>query len=139
LASPAPENPDDARIEQMRAYVVPVALGALVLYVGVPAYTASNIVPATNAGSSSTPITANTLKPSACSGITLTNLVVGAVGTSANDLILGTSAGDFMSGGAGNDCMLGGGGNDIMDGGLGTDVCLGGPGTDTMNCETAIQ
>ena len=59
----------------MRVFAVSVALGALILFLGAPAFTANNIVPATNAGTSSTPITADTLKPSACSGITLTNLV----------------------------------------------------------------
>ena len=123
----------------MRAFALCVAIGALGLYVGTPAYTANNIVPATNAGQSSIAISADTLKPAACSGVTLTNLVIGTIGTSANDLILGTAGVDVMSGGAGNDCMLGGGGADIMDGGLGTDVCIGGPGIDTLNCETNIQ
>ena len=123
----------------MRAFALCVAIGALGLYVGTPAYTANNIVPATNAGQSSIAISADTLKPPECAGITLTNLVVGTIGTAANDLILGTAAGDIMSGGAGNDCMLGGGGNDIMDGSTGTDVCIGGPGADTLNCETNIQ
>jgi Ca2+-binding RTX toxin-like protein len=98
-------------------------------------------VPASNIGSSSTAITANTLKPAACNGITLTNLVIGNNGTAGNDLVLGSAGVDNMNGAGGNDCVIGGGGNDSIAGGAGTDVCIGGPGTDTFNnnCETQIQ
>lgn len=57
-------------------------------------------------------ITADTLKPSQCDGITLTNLVTsnGNVnGTAANDLILGGPATQTIRGLGGNDCILGGG------------------------------
>jgi len=107
--------------------------------------TAANAVPASNLGSSSQAITADMLKPAACAGITLTNLVIGNNGTNGNDLVLGTAAVDNMNGGNGNNCIFrgggGGGGNDSIAGGGGTDVCIGGPGTDTFNgsCETQIQ
>jgi Ca2+-binding RTX toxin-like protein len=116
------------------------ALGLLLICVAVVA-TAANTVPASNLGSASQPITANTLKPAACNGITLTNLVIGNNGTAGNDLVLGSAAVDNMNGANGNDCILGGGGNDSIAGGGGTDVCIGGPGTDTFNanCETQIQ
>jgi Ca2+-binding RTX toxin-like protein len=120
-------------------------LGVLALLVTSVALvaTAANTVPGTNLGRFTQAITANTLKPAACSGITLTNLVIGNTGTAANDLVLGSAAADVMDGGAGNDCILGGGGNDIIDGGSsggGTDVCIGGPGIDVFNnCATAIQ
>jgi Ca2+-binding RTX toxin-like protein len=115
-------------------------LGLLLICIAVVA-TAANNVPASNLGSSSQAITANTLKPAACNGITLTNLVIGNNGTSGNDLVLGSAAVDNMNGAGGNDCILGGGGNDSIAGGAGTDVCIGGPGTDTFNnnCETQIQ
>jgi len=104
--------------------------------------TAANAVPASNLGSSSQALTADTLKPAACAGITLTNLVIGNNGTNGNDLVLGSAAVDNMNGGNGNNFILrGGGGNDSIAGGGGTDVCIGGPGTDTFNgsCETQIQ
>ncbi len=115
-------------------------LGLLLICVAVVA-TAANTVPASNLGSSSQAITANTLKPAACNGITLTNLVIGNTGTTGNDLLLGSAGANTMNGGNGNDCILGGGGNDSIAGGGGTDVCIGGPGTDTFNanCETQIQ
>ena len=114
-------------------------LGLLLICVAVVA-TAANTVPASNVGSSSAAITANTLKPAACNGITLTNLVIGSTGTNGNDLVLGSAGADTMNGGNGNDCILGGGGNDNITGGAGTDVCIGGPGTDTFTtCETGIQ
>jgi Ca2+-binding RTX toxin-like protein len=121
----------------LRAFGV---VGLLLICVAVVA-TAANTVPASNVGSSSTPITANTLKPAACNGITLTNLVIGNNGTAAADLVLGSAGVDNMNGAGGNDCILGGGGNDTIAGGAGTDVCIGGPGTDTFNgnCETQIQ
>ena len=114
-------------------------VGLLLICIAVVA-TAANTVPASNVGSSSTAITANTLKPAACSGITLTNLVIGNNGTAGNDLLLGSAGVDNMNGANGNDCILGGGGNDNITGAAGTDVCIGGPGTDTFTtCETGIQ
>jgi Ca2+-binding RTX toxin-like protein len=115
-------------------------VGLLLICIAVVA-TAANTVPASNVGSSSTAITANTLKPAACNGITLTNLVIGTNGTAGNDLLLGSAGVDNMNGANGNDCILGGGGIDSIAGGGGTDVCIGGPGADTFNanCETQIQ
>lgn len=115
-------------------------LGLLLILIAVVA-TAANTVPASNLGSSSTAITANTLKPAACNGITLTNIVIGNTGGAANELVLGSAAGDAMNGGGGNDCILGGGSADFIAGGAGTDVCIGGPGGDFFgaDCETQIQ
>lgn len=115
-------------------------LGLLLICVAVVA-TAANTVPASNLGSSSTAITADTLKPAACNGITLTNLVIGNTGTAGADLLLGSAGVDNMDGLAGDDCILGGGGNDNLRGSQGTDVCIGGPGVDTFHpsCETQIQ
>jgi Ca2+-binding RTX toxin-like protein len=102
---------------------------------------AANTIPGSQSGKYVTAITADTLKPSSCSAITLTTLVIGNTGTSGNDLELGSAAADTMSSGGGNDCVLGGGGNDSINCGTGTDVAIGGPGTDTFNanCETQIQ
>ncbi len=109
----------------------------------VTALAATNIVPPTRVTSQTFPITANDLKPSACAGLNLTDIISGSgtiTGTSGNDLILGGPGNDTINGMGGNDCILGGGGNDTIDGGDGTDVCIGGPGTDTFaNCETVIQ
>jgi len=115
-------------------------LGLLLICVAVVA-TAANTVPASNLGSSSTAITANTLKPAACNGITLTNIVIGNTGTAGADLLLGSAGVDNMDGLAGDDCIPGGGGNDNLRGSQGTDVCIGGPGVDTFHptCETQIQ
>jgi hypothetical protein len=102
--------------------------------------TAANTVPASRLGRTSTPITANTLKPAACNGITLTALVIGNTGGAAAELILGGAGADTMNGNGGDDCILGGGGNDNITGGAGTDVCIGGPGFDSFTtCETATQ
>ena len=104
------------------------------------ALSADNTVPGSLAKPSQVSITADTLKPSACAGITLTTTVAGITGTSGADLLLGSAAINSMTGNAGNDCILGGGGNDAINCGLGTDVAIGGPGTDTFtaNCETQI-
>jgi Ca2+-binding RTX toxin-like protein len=125
----------------MRAVLSVVTFGAAALLLGVPAYTAGNSVSGGKVGQTSVAITADTLKPPECAGITLTTVVIGATGSSGNDLLLGTSGVDVMSGGNGNDCILGGGGADTIDGGAGTDVCIGGPGIDVLlpTCETAIQ
>ncbi len=115
-------------------------LGLLLVCVAVVA-TAANTVPASNLGSSSAAITADTLKPAACNGIVLTNLVIGNTGTAGADLLLGSAGVDNMDGNGGDDCILGGGGNDNLRGSGGTDVCIGGPGVDTFHpsCETQIQ
>jgi Ca2+-binding RTX toxin-like protein len=118
--------------------------GLLALGVGV-SLAASNTVPASRAKLVIIAITADTLKPSQCSGITLTAKLTGSgniTGTSASELITGGSAAQTITGGGGNDCILGGGGNDAIDCGTGTDVAIGGAGTDTntnSNCETFIQ
>jgi Ca2+-binding RTX toxin-like protein len=102
---------------------------------------AGNTVPGSNAARYATAITANTLKPLDCAGITLTTVVAGNTGTSGANLLLGSAAANSMSAGGGNDCVLGGGGNDSINCGSGTDIAIGGPGTDTFssNCETRIQ
>ena len=120
-------------------------LGALVaLLVCVPVFAASNSVPATNAGKDVSSVGPNDMKPSQCSGITVTAKLNGTgnfSGTSAAELITGSANADVtIQGRSGNDCILGGNGDDTIDGGPGTDVCIGGPGTDTFtNCETQIQ
>jgi Ca2+-binding RTX toxin-like protein len=120
------------------AALVAVAIGALPVK-GV--FGAGNFVPASLATRYQAGITANTLKPVECAGITLTTVVAGNTGTGGADLLLGSSAVNSMSGGNGDDCILGGGGNDSINCGAGTDVAVGGPGTDTFNanCETRIQ
>jgi Ca2+-binding RTX toxin-like protein len=125
----------------VRAAAVLVAACGLCLSAGAPAFTANSTVPGGTLSRSTFAITADALKPAACSGITLTTVVSGTTGTSGNDLLLGTSGIDVMSGGNGNDCILGGAGADTIDGGAGTDVCIGGPDTDVflITCETQIQ
>lgn len=120
------------------------ALIVLLALVALPAgrvLSASNTVPGSNVTRYVTAITANTLKPSSCAGITVTTLVTGVTGTAAAELILATSGADVIAAGGGADCILGGGGNDTINCGTGTDVAIGGPGADTFNanCETQIQ
>ena len=102
---------------------------------------AGNTVPLSRSTRYVAGITADTLKPSSCSAITLTTLVTGNTGTAGNDLELGSAAADTISANGGNDCVVAGGGNDSINCGTGTDVAIGGPGTDTFNanCETQIQ
>jgi len=118
-----------------------IAALALGLLPQAAALGAGNTIPGTNTTKYTTPITANTLKPSSCSAITLTTLVIGSTGTAGADLELGSAAADTISAGGGNDCILAGGGNDNISCGTGTDVAVGGPGTDVfnVNCETQIQ
>jgi Ca2+-binding RTX toxin-like protein len=126
----------------VRVAAVLAAACSVCLFAGGPAFTASNTVPGGTVSRSVLAITADTLKPAACSGITLTTIVSGTTGTAGNDLILGTSGIDVISGNNGDDCILGGEGDDTIDGGNGNDVCIGGPGVDLLNpltCETQIQ
>jgi Ca2+-binding RTX toxin-like protein len=131
-----------ATLRRRPALLAPIALGAAFLVL--VAVTATNAVPATRAGRQQAAITPNTLKPSACSGITVTALRVGSGtfnGTAAAELVLGSAGVDTINGAGRNDCIVGGAGNDVIRGGAGTDVCIGGPGMDTFPaaCETQIQ
>ena len=118
-----------------RRAAILLVLAALAMAVTlVSSLTAGNVVPATRVGITSHAISANTLKPAACSGLDLATRIAGVNGTAGNDLLLGGAGDDVMDGGGGNDCIRGGGGSNTIDGGPGTDVCLGG--TVYANCET---
>ena len=115
----------------------------LVLFLGV-VFTATTVVPASKAGRDADSITANKLKPSACSALTLAGITTGSGAINdggASNLVLGSAIVDTMRGNGGNDCILGGSGIDSLRGDGGTDVCIGGLGTDTFHssCETQIQ
>jgi hypothetical protein len=118
--------------------LVALTIGALTVSV---ALGAGNTVPGSRMTRYQVAITANTLKPASCNGITPTTVVAGSSGTSNADLLLGSAAANTMSAAGSNDCILGGGGNDSIDCGTGTDIAIGGAGTDTFsaNCETQIQ
>ena len=107
------------------------------------AFAAGITIPESNATYLSFPVTAEDIKPPACSALFLTNIVRGSgaiTGTAGNDLILGSSGNDTIDGMGGDDCIEGAAGDDTIDGNTGTDICLGGAGTDTFsNCETEIQ
>ena len=131
----------------MRTLRVPARIAWIGLVVALlfgVALTATNVVPTSRAGRSTASITANALKPAACSAISLKGITVGSGtfdDTGNSNLVLGSSGVDTIRGLGGNDCILGGGGDDSLNGGGGTDVCIGGPGTDTFTatCETQIQ
>ena len=105
--------------------MVVACAAALLAFTGA-AFTNGSSVPATKLGSSVQATGANDVKPSQCSGLTLT-VVVDAAGTytapnGVNGLLLGSSGIDRITGRNGNEW------------------CIGGPGTDTFsNCETQIQ
>jgi Ca2+-binding RTX toxin-like protein len=118
-------------------------LVALIVISTMTAVAAANTVPSTRVDSDVISFNINHLRPSACAGLTLTNLVNGSGtinGTADNDLILGRTGIDTIDGMGGNDCIVGGDGDDVVTGGGGTDVCIGGSGNDSFDqCETAIQ
>ena len=125
---------------QVAAAAVVIAVAGCVVSVA-SVLAAGTSVPGSRVTRYQVAVTANTLKPAQCAGISLTNVVAGVTGTNSADLLLGSSAANSMNGRNGNDCILGGGGNDTINCGSGTDVAIGGPGTDTFNanCETRIQ
>lgn len=104
------------------------------------AFAASIDVPDSNIEQQTVPLRAEDVKPDACDGIYLNNIVRGSgvfSGTPGNDLIIGSSDPDVIDGAGGNDCILGGNGDDVISGGDGTDICIGGLGTDmSETCET---
>jgi Ca2+-binding RTX toxin-like protein len=123
--------------------LLPVGLVALLLFSSVTAIAATNTIPATRLDAATSSVEINDLKPLACGGLFLTNLVTGSgtlTGSEGNDLILGGSGADMVDGLGGNDCILAGGGDDSIFGGGGTDICLGGPGNDIFEtCEGENQ
>jgi Ca2+-binding RTX toxin-like protein len=123
-----------------------IALVLLVIMSIISAFAANISVPSTRLTDQRSAITANTLKPTACSGITLTTIVycpsTGGMcsGTTASELIIGSSNADSIDGKGGSDCIIGGDGADDIAGSQANDVCIGGPGIDTFKkCETVIQ
>jgi hypothetical protein len=131
------------RGHRRRRSVAALAAAVTIVLSGLLGLTNANSVPSTKAADRSQAITANTLKPTECAGITLTNLVRGSGtinGTNGADLILGSSGVDTISGNNSSDCILGGGGNDSINGGNGADVCIDRLGTNTFtSCETIYQ
>ncbi|MBL8102585.1 MAG: hypothetical protein JNM02_08660 [Anaerolineales bacterium] len=118
-------------------------LVALIVITSMTAVAATNTIPSTRIDSQNLMYNINHLKPAACAGISVTNLVSGSgmlTGSEGNDLIIGGSGVDEINGLGGNDCILGGGGDDLFTGGDGNDVCVGGAGTDLFaGCEGEIQ
>lgn len=117
------------------------ALGSLALIVisTVSAFAAGLSVPASNVGVESIAVSAEDIKPPACAGLYLTDIISGSgivTGTAGNDLIIGSSGADAIDGLGGNDCIVGSGGDDQITGGDGNDVCLSGDGYDVFtSCE----
>ncbi|HUV16314.1 MAG TPA: hypothetical protein VMW28_07115, partial [Pelolinea sp.] len=101
----------------------------LVLSAVLSAVTATNIVPVTSLDDKQSTITANHLKPSACSALNLQSVISGSGtinGDNQNNLITGSSSNDNITGRNGDDCILGGDGNDSINGHNGYDICIGG-------------
>ncbi len=124
-------------------HLVVLGLATLILISVFTAFSAGIVVTSPNVGAHSSSVMANDVKPDACMGLNLVNIVSGTgtvTGTSGNDLIVGSASADTIDGLGGDDCILGGGGNDSIDGNTGTDVCLGGSGTNTFTaCESENQ
>ena len=120
-----------------------LGLLALLIVSVVSAFAAGLSVPASNAGQESVPVTAEDIKPAACGGIYLSNIVRGSgtfTGTAANDLIIGSADTDTIDGAGGDDCILGSAGDDSLAGSDGNDVCIGSSGSDTFtDCEVEVQ
>ena len=109
----------------------------------VSAFAAGISVPYSNVDERSISVTAQDLKPAACAGLYLTNIISGSgviTGTSANDLIIGSAGVDTIAGLGGDDCIIGSQGDDLLTGNDGNDICMGGPGTDMFTtCEVENQ
>jgi len=118
-------------------------MAGLIFFSVIFAIAANNVVPVTYLTDQSSIVTANDLKPAACSAITLTTILYcpttggSCNGTDASELVIGSAANDDIESGKGDDCILGGGGNDRLRGEQNSDVCIGGPGTNSFHpsCE----
>jgi Ca2+-binding RTX toxin-like protein len=115
-------------------------LPALILVGVFSASAATNSVPSTRIDQVQRSVDAGDVRPAACDGLDIDELIVGTgtiSGTAGSDLILGGTGDDVISGEGGDDCIVGGGGDDTLIGNGGGDVCIGGPGSDTIDatCE----
>lgn len=126
-----------------RVRLWPLGLILALLTITMTAQTSGSTVPSSKAHDDSRAATANTMKPTDCAGITLTDKFNGSgvfTSGSTSELVSGSNGADVISTSSGDDCVLGGDGNDTLNGGSGSDVCVGGPGADTfISCETQIQ
>lgn len=129
------------------SYLASIVLILLIVMSVSSALAANIIVPTTHLTNQTIAITANSLKPTACSAITLTAILYCPTGgglcsgTDASELVIGSNAADDIQSGKGSDCVVGGGGSDTIKAEQDIDVCIGGPGLDTFHqsCETEIQ
>lgn len=120
------------------------SMGLLAVVGLVSADTASNTIPPSRLGESVHQIGPNDLKPIACAGITVTNMITGTGsailnGTNAANLILGVPGTTAINARQGNDCVVGNAAVLVINGGAGTDVCIGGASTTFAQCETTLR
>jgi len=107
---------------------------ALILFSVLAAFAAGMVIEPSTVDWDSRSVSANDLKPSACSSINLNQIVEGSGtfnGTANSDLILASVGDDTIDGGDGDDCILGGDGNDVCTGGAGNDIFV--------SCETVTD
>lgn len=121
-----------------------LAMGLLAVVGIVSADTASNTVPPSRLGESTHAIGPNDLKPAACAGITVTNMMVGTGsailnGTNASNLLIGVPGTLTINARQGNDCVAGNSAVLVINGGAGTDVCIGGASTTFAQCEVTVR
>jgi Ca2+-binding RTX toxin-like protein len=119
--------------------VAAVAVAVAIIALLALAFSATNTVPASNAGRDQRTIGAQDIAPPQCAGMGLTAVVTNLNGGNANELVLGTAAGETLNGNNGNDCLVGGGGDDTLRGGAGTDVCIGGGGANETYNQSETQ
>jgi hypothetical protein len=115
-----------------------LAAAPLALLLAVMAFAYANTITGVNPpplGASQSTVTANALKPAACSSINVTNVTTGG-GGGAGDLML-LSGGFWFTGGNGDDCIViaPGSGIWIVQGGNGHDICIGSGNAWVVNCE----
>lgn len=123
--------------------VVFFSMALITIVTAMTAIAAMNTVPPTKVDVENVFFQINHLRPAACAGLSLSNLITGSgtlTGTEGNDLILGSSGADTIDGLGGSDCIVGGGGDDLITGGNDADLCIGGDGNDTFTgCEGEMQ
>lgn len=102
-----------------------MSLPVMILLSAIFAFTASNTILESGMDDESHAITANQLKPAACSALNLGTIITDGNGSTGNDLVLGTAGANTLNGGDGDDCLVAGDGVDTCTGGAGTDVFLG--------------
>lgn len=127
MASNATATRRSRRVFALRATAALVVLGGLITLA--VSYTASTVVPISNAGTSTHPRLVSQLAPAACATLNITSMLTGAghfSNSASHVLIMGSAGDDRITDTGAHNCIVGGAGRDTVNA-TNSDICIVGP------------